>query len=269
MSETKAIAFYLPQFHPIPENDEWWGTGFTEWTNVDARHAAVPGHDQPHLPGRARLLRPAAARGAAPRRRSWRAVRHPRVLLLLLLVRRASALLERPLDELLASGDARLPLLPLLGERELDAALGRRRAGSADGAGALAAVGRGASSTTSSPCLEDRRYIRVDGKPMLLVYRRASCPIRCAPRRPGATSAAGRGFERCTCARCRASGSRIRARCGFDAAVEFPRTVSPTPPSTIRWRAAPRVHRLRLRLPRGGEPRDQQARPRTTASSAA
>ncbi|MBU1040855.1 MAG: glycoside hydrolase family 99-like domain-containing protein [Proteobacteria bacterium] len=104
-----AIAFHLPQFHPIPENDEWWGKGFTEWTNTAKAVPLFEGHYQPHVPADLGFydLRLPEARAAQARMAAEYGV--DAFLYWHYWFGNGRRLLERPVDEMVRSGQPDFP----------------------------------------------------------------------------------------------------------------------------------------------------------------
>jgi lipopolysaccharide biosynthesis protein len=204
----RLIAMYLPQFHPIPENNEWWGEGFTEWTNVRPSTPMFKEHYQPHIPEDLGYydLRDINGIGGFCFYFYWFA---------------GKRLLETPVKLFHENRDLDFPYCLCWANENwsrrwdgLDNDILIRQEHSAEDDLAFIEY--------ISQYFEDERYIRVDGKPLLVVYRPALLPS------PRATSDRWRSW-------CRDNGiGEIHlattlsfeycdpAEYGFDVAIEFP-----------------------------------------------
>lgn len=216
----RLAAFYLPQFHPFPENDRWWGKGFTEWTNVTRARPQFVGHYQPHLP---------ADLGFYDLRVPE--VRHEQVAMA-----RAHGidafcyhfywfsgkrLMERPLDEMLADPGHDMPFFLCWANenwtRRWDAReheiLIRQDYRASDARDSLRAM---------LPYLSDPRHVTVEGRKPIVVYRPQHLPDAAAWMDIWRDEAARLSLGELLLICALTHGNRSYRKYGFDAGVEFP-----------------------------------------------
>lgn len=176
--QIRTIAFYLPQYHPIPENDLWWGKGFTEWTNVTRARPVFRGHVQPKQPTDLgyydlRAAEPMEQQAALARRYGITGFCHYYYWFA------GHRLLERPIDRILETGRPAFPFCLCWANENWT----RRW----DGGDQAILMGQNYGDADSVAMARDlvrhfrsEHYIRIGGRPLFLVYRIKDLPF---PRR--------------------------------------------------------------------------------------
>ncbi|MDY6983723.1 MAG: glycoside hydrolase family 99-like domain-containing protein, partial [Pseudomonadota bacterium] len=216
----RALAFVLPQFHPIPENDQWWGKGFTEWTNVTKARPNFTGHEQPHEPADLgyydlRVPETKAAQAELARQYGihgfcyyyyWFA---------------GKRLLYKPLEQILESGEPDFPFCMCWANENWSRAWDGR-SGEVLIEQQHSEADHRAFIQSLIPFFRDKRYIRVNGRPLLLIYRVGIIPDvnRAVEIWRGECQAAGVGDPYLVAVQ--SFGFSDPRPVGFDAAVEFP-----------------------------------------------
>lgn len=172
----RAVAFYLPQYHPIPENSSWWGPGFTEWTNAARARPLFRGHVQPHLPSELgfydlRLAESRQAQGDLAAEHGVEAFCYWHYWF-----GKGSRILERPFAEVLAAGSpgisfclgwANQSWTGIWHAAENRILREQTYPGPEDDQAHFDAI---------LPAFRDDRYLRVDGKPVFYVFRPEELP---------------------------------------------------------------------------------------------